>query len=196
MARGHVRFFSGVAPTQEIAESVKEKITVFATIVPSVLILDLVTKHWALTTLVGGIRVEIMGGFVPLTLAYNRGAAFGISLGDDSRWFFIPITILALTLLLVLLRQAGRRDWLRLCSISMVVAGALGNLYDRVRWDRGVVDFLGPIDLGFMDWPIFNVADMSITCGAVLLAISFWGEERRERAAAVALEESEPTATG
>ena len=185
-----------MAPTQEIAESVKEKITVFATILPSVLILDLITKHWALTTLVGGNRVEIMGGFVPLTLAYNRGAAFGISLGDDSRWFFIPITILALTLLLVLLRQAERRDWLRLCSISMVVAGALGNLYDRVRWDRGVVDFIGPIDLGFMDWPIFNVADMSITCGAVLLAISFWGEERRERAAAMVLEESEPTATG
>ena len=131
-----------------------------------------------------------------LTLAYNRGAAFGISLGDDSRWFFIPITILALVLLLVLLRQAQRRDWLRLVSISMVVAGALGNLYDRVRWDRGVVDFIGPINLGFMDWPIFNVADMSITCGAVLLAISFWGEERRERAAAVVLEEGEPTASG
>ena len=174
----------------------KEKLAVFATITPSVLVLDLISKSWALDTLGGGNRTEIFGGFVPLTLAYNRGAAFGISLGDDSRWFFIPITILALTLLLVLLRQAGRRDWLRLCSISMVVAGALGNLYDRVRWDRGVVDFLGPIDLGFMDWPIFNVADMSITCGAVLLAISFWGEERRERAAAVALEESEPTATG
>ena len=175
---------------------VKEKITVFATIIPSVLILDFISKSWALDALAGGNRLEILGGFVPLTLAYNRGAAFGISLGDDSRWFFIPITILALVLLLVLLRQAQRRDWLRLVSISMVVAGALGNLYDRVRWDRGVVDFIGPINLGFMDWPIFNVADMSITCGAVLLAISFWGEERRERAAAVVLEEGEPTASG
>ena len=60
-----------------------------------------------------------------------------------------------------------------------------------------MVDFIGPIDLGFMDWPIFNVADMSITCGAVLLAISFWGEERRERAAASeVMEEGEPTGTG
>ena len=97
---------------------------------------------------------------------------------------------------LVLLKQAARRDWLRLVSISMVVAGALGNLYDRVRWDRGVVDFIGPIDLGIMDWPIFNVADMSITCGAVLLAISFWEEERRERAEAVVRKEGEPTAIG
>ena len=174
----------------------KEKITVFTTIVPSVLILDFITKRWALGALADNNRMEILGGFVPLRLAYNRGAAFGISLGDDSRWFFIPITILALTLLLVLLRQAGRRDWLRLCSISMVVAGALGNLYDRVRWDRGVVDFIGPIDLGLMDWPIFNVADMSITCGAVLLAISFWGEERRQLASGVVPDEGEPTATG
>ena len=181
---------------QEIADPVKEKLSVFAAIIPSVLVLDFITKRWALTTLDGGNRLEILGGFVPLTLAFNRGAAFGISVGDDSRWFFVPITLLALVLLLVLLRQADRRDWLRVVSISLVVAGALGNLYDRVRWSRGVVDFIGPIDLVVMDWPIFNVADMSITCGAVLLAISFWGEERRERAAAMVLDEGEPTATG
>ena len=174
----------------------KQKLTLFAAIIPSVLILDLVTKRWALTALDGGNRLEILGGWVPLTLAFNRGAAFGISLGDDSRWFFVPVTILALVLLLVLLRQAERGDWLRLISISMVVAGALGNLYDRVRWNRGVVDFIGPIDLGLMDWPIFNVADMSITCGAVFLAISFWKEEQRERAAATVAEGGEPTVTG
>ena len=184
------------AHTQGTAKPVKEKLTLAAAIIPSVILLDFITKRWALTALDGGARLELLGGFVPLTLAFNRGAAFGISIGDDSRWFFIPITILALVLLLVLLRQAKRRDWLRLVSISMVVAGALGNLYDRVRWSRGVVDFIGPIDLGIMDWPIFNVADMSITCGAVLLAISFWLEERRERIATAVLEESEPTATG
>ena len=189
-------FSARVCANPEIVELVKEKLTLLATIIPSVLLLDFVTKRWALAALDGGVRLEILGGFVPLTLAFNRGAAFGISIGDDSRWFFIPITILALVLLLVLLRQAERRDWLRLVSISMVVSGALGNLYDRVRWNRGVVDFIGPIDLGVMDWPIFNVADMSITCGAVLLAFSFWGEERRERAAAIALKEGEPTATG
>jgi signal peptidase II len=175
---------------------VKEKLTVFAGMVPSVLVLDFITKRWALINLDGGNHLEILGGLVPLTLAFNRGAAFGISVGDNSRWFFIPITLLALVLLLVLLRQAERRDWLRLVSIPMVVAGALGNLYDRVRWNRGVVDFIGPIDLGLMDWPIFNVADMSITCGAVLLAISFWGEERRERAREMVLEKGETTATG
>lgn len=174
----------------------KLKLTVLAAIIPSVLILDFITKRWALTALDGGNRLEILGGWVPLTLAFNRGAAFGISVGDDSRWFFIPVTILALVLLLVLLKQAERGDWLRLVSIAMVVSGALGNLYDRVRWNRGVVDFIGPIDLGVMDWPIFNVADMAITCGAVLLAVSFWQEEQRERAAEPVLDEGESTATG
>lgn len=71
---------------------------------------------------------------------------------------------------------------LRLGALSLIVAGALGNLWDRVRWDRGVVDFLGPVDLGFWDFPIFNVADVAISVGAVLLAISFWQEERRHAA--------------
>ena len=95
------------------------------------------------------------------------------------------------------LRQAHDRDFLRIVSISLVVSGAIGNLYDRVRWSRGVIDFIGPIDLGFWDFPIFNVADMAITCGAVLLALSFWFEEQEERgnaAAASAVANSEPSA--
>lgn len=143
--------------------------------------LDLITKRWALETLVleSG---ELFGGLLPLTLAFNKGAAFGMRVGEDSRWFFIPVTIIALVLLGILFKQAAERDFLRIGSISLVVSGAVGNLYDRVRWDRGVVDFLGPIDLGFWDFPIFNVADMAITCGAILLAISFWLEEQEERA--------------
>jgi signal peptidase II len=146
-----------------------------------IMVADLVTKNWALEALALE-RSEILGGLVPLTLAFNKGAAFGIRLGEDSRWFFVPVTILALGLLAVLLRQAAERDFLRIVSISLVVSGAIGNLYDRVRWDRGVVDFIGPIDLGLWNFPIFNVADMAITCGAVLLAVSFWFEEQAERA--------------
>lgn len=168
----------------------KQKLLVFLGIFPVVIVLDLITKNWALAALDGGRRMELFFGFVPLTLAFNRGAAFGLSLGDDPRWFFIPITILALTLLLVLLRQADPRDWVRFVSVSLVISGALGNLYDRIRWDRGVVDFIGPIDLGVMLWPIFNVADMAISCGAVLLAISFWREDRKERPVAASAGDS------
>jgi signal peptidase II len=159
------------------------KYVVLGVIFPVIMVLDLVTKRWALEALAFE-RSEILGGLVPLTLAFNRGAAFGISLGDDSRWFFVPVTLLALALLAMLFRQAHDHDRLRIVSISLVVSGAVGNLYDRVRWSRGVIDFIGPIDLGFWDFPIFNVADMAITCGAILLALSFWLEEQEERSRA------------
>lgn len=159
----------------------RPKLLIFGLTFPTIMVLDVVTKRWALETLVSQSR-ELFGGLLPLTLAYNKGAAFGMRIGEDSRWFFIPVTIVALVLLGILYKQAEERDLLRIGAISLVVSGAVGNLYDRVRWDRGVVDFLGPIDLGFWHFPIFNVADMAITCGAILLAISFWMEEQEERA--------------
>lgn len=159
----------------------KHKLLYLALVLPTILVLDVLTKRWALDALAGGRRIDLLGGLVPLTLAFNRGAAFGISIGDDPRWFFVPVTLLALGLLAVLLVQAEDDDHLRLLSLSLVISGALGNLVDRLRWDRGVVDFIGPVDLGFMDWPIFNVADSCISVGAVLLAVSFWLEGRPDR---------------
>jgi len=146
---------------------------------PIILILDIVTKRWAMEAL-GARSMELFGGLVPLTLAFNRGAAFGISVGSDPRLFFIPVTVVALVLLAHLVTKTDPADRFRLVALSLVFSGALGNLIDRVRWNRGVVDFIGPINLGFMDWPIFNVADMAISCGAVALAISFWLEEEPE----------------
>jgi signal peptidase II len=163
---------------------VKSKLTIFGMIFPVVLVLDFVTKRWALEALADQRRIELFGGLLPLTLAFNKGAAFGLRIGEDSRWLFVPITFVALGLMAALFRQAARDDVLRVSALSLVVAGAVGNLYDRLRWSRGVVDFIGPVDLGFWDFPIFNVADSAITCGAIMLALSFWQEERRERARA------------
>lgn len=162
----------------------KRKLTILATVLPAVLALDVWTKRWALDALGGGRQIDLFSGLVPLTLAYNRGAAFGISIGNDPRWFFVPVTALAMVLLALLFVQAHERDHVRTISLALVLSGAFGNLIDRLRWERGVVDFIGPIDLGFMNWPIFNVADMAISCGAVLLAISFWSEQRAHQAAA------------
>ena len=172
------------------------KLVIFALTFSPIIILDLVTKSWALEALSYS-SSQLFGGLIPLTLAFNKGAAFGISIGDDSRWFFVPVTIIALALLGGLLKQASKTVFLKIFSLSQVISGALGNLYDRVRWSRGVVDFIGPIDLGRWDFPIFNVADMAISCGAILLAISFWMEEQaqsRSRASGVVgqLDELEP----
>ncbi len=168
----------------------RQKLLTLGLLLPAILVLDFVTKRWALDALAGGRQIEVIPGFLPLTLAFNQGAAFGLRIGSNPRLVFIPITIIALGLLATLYVRARRGDWLRLVSLALVMAGAVGNLYDRVRWDLGVVDFVGPINLGFANFPIFNVADMSISCGAVLLAISFWIEERQEAAAQAAAAES------
>ncbi len=161
----------------------KRQHVIAAALTAVILIADLITKSWALRALGDGRRIELLGGWVPLTLAFNRGAAFGLSIGDDPRWVFIPITVLAVGFLLVLIIRAGPGQHLQSLAAALVLGGALGNLYDRVRWDQGVVDFIGPINLGFMHWPIFNVADMGITVGAILLAIHFWREEAEYRRA-------------
>ncbi|MFC1575503.1 signal peptidase II, partial [Gemmatimonadota bacterium] len=154
----------------------KTRLMILGSLFPFVLALDIFTKRWALDTLGPGQPGELLGGLVPLNLAYNKGAAFGLTIGQDPRWFFIPVTLIALILLGYLLAKTDPADRFRLLALSLVFTGAMGNLIDRVRWSRGVVDFIGPINLGFMDWPIFNVADMAISCGAVALAISFWME--------------------
>ncbi len=146
------------------------------------LVVDLATKSWALGALGGGVRKEILGGLMPLTLAFNQGAAFGIRIGSDPRWVFVPVTIVAIGFLIAVIVRTRKGDLVRLVAASLVLGGALGNLWDRVRWERGVVDFLGPVNLGFTYFPIFNVADIGITCGAILLAISFWREDAELRA--------------
>jgi signal peptidase II len=64
-------------------------------------------------------------------------------------------------------------------ALGLVCGGAIGNLIDRIRSPVGVVDFL---DIGFGNWrwPTFNVADIAVTTGAILLAWALWGEEREE----------------
>jgi len=171
---------------------VGRKTAVLGSVFTVVVALDIITKRWALEALAGGRQIQVIEGFLPFTLAFNRGAAFGLTIGDDPRMVFIPITILAMIMLGVLLVQAARDDHLRIWAASFVMAGAVGNLIDRVRWDRGVVDFIGPMNLIVYNFPIFNVADMAISCGAVALAVSFWLEGKeldriaREEAAAAA----------
>lgn len=162
----------------------KQKLLLAALVIGSIVFADVTTKRWALEALRPGHIIESSIG-VPMTLAFNQGVAFGLPLPSAGRWIIIFATFLVLFVLGSLFLRAERNDWLRLMSIELVAAGAVGNLIDRVRWNEGVVDFIGPINLGFMHWPIFNIADMAITTGAVLLGISLW----REESAAAAAEE-------
>ncbi len=159
-----------------------KKLTTSGSLLTAILVADIVTKRWALDALAHGYTVDALG-LVPMTLAFNKGIAFGIGIPDMGRWLVVAASIFVMIVLAGMLREARDNDTGRIMAIGLVCAGALGNLIDRVRWDAGVVDFIGPINLGFMHWPIFNIADMAITTGAILLGVSLWREESATAAA-------------
>lgn len=148
-----------------------------------VIVLDLVTKAVAETSLLQVSAIPVLGEWFQLRLVYNRGAAFGLHLGPFSRWLFAGFAVVAAVVLHQFSRKAEAGDRLRQLACGLVTGGALGNLVDRLRSDRGVVDFLD-IGIGALRWPTFNVADIAVSCGAVALAISFWQEDARNAAAA------------
>ena len=139
--------------------------------------LDLATKAIAVRALVPQrVPHEVLGNAIRLTLVYNPGAAFGLEFGPLSRWIFTALTVVALGILARLYRATAPGDRTRALAIALVSAGALGNLADRLRSDLGVVDFLD-VGLGTVRWPTFNVADMAVSTGAVLLAWVLWRED-------------------
>ena len=112
---------------------------------------------------------EVLGDVVRFTLAYNPGASFSVSLGEHSRWILAALALGVLGVLMVQYVRAAAHDRMLALALGFVVAGACGNLLDRLRRPRGVVDF---IDIGFGDvrfWT-FNLADVAVFCGAILLA--------------------------
>ncbi len=154
----------------------------FWSVLVVVVIADVITKAIAVYSLAPQrIPHEVIGESVRFTLVYNPGAAFGLNVGEYSRWIFMVLTIGALVILGRLYRQTRDGDLQRTLAIALVCAGAVGNLIDRIRSPLGVVDF---IDVGFGDmrWPTFNVADMAVSVGAFLLAWVLWGEENAESA--------------
>jgi signal peptidase II len=157
----------------------------FWPILIAIVAVDIVTKAIAVRGLVPArVPHDLIGEYLRFTLVYNPGAAFGLHVGEYSRWVFTALTIGALLILGRLYITAPPGDRARVSALALVCGGAIGNLIDRLRpGSLGVVDF---IDIGFGDarWPTFNVADIAVSLGAFLLAIVLWAEERPEPAKA------------
>lgn len=142
-----------------------------------VALLDAATKWLAVSNLIPQrMPHDIMGEWFRFTLVRNPGAAFGLHVGPYSRWIFMVLTIVALFILGRLYQATKSGEVTRVLSLALVCGGAVGNLVDRIRSDLGVVDF---IDIGIGDarWPTFNIADMAVSVGALLLAWVLWGED-------------------
>jgi signal peptidase II len=148
----------------------------FVGVVLTVVLSDAFTKLLAVDRLSPAhVPHPVFGEWFRFTLVYNPGAAFGLHLGPWSRWIFIVLTFVAVTvmwrLFLASPPDARWRSW----ALALVSGGALGNLVDRLTSARGVVDFLD-VGVGAWRWPTFNIADIAVSTGAILLTIVFWNE--------------------
>ncbi len=150
----------------------------FAWAALATLVLDLITKLIAEATLLRTPGISVFGDWFQLRLVYNQGAAFGLHVGPYSRWIFFTVALVAVVVLNRMSRSSPVGDRFRQLALGLVAGGAVGNLIDRVRSPRGVVDFLD-VGVGSLRWPTFNVADIAVSCGAIALAISLWREDAR-----------------
>jgi signal peptidase II len=146
------------------------RLTGLALLVAAVgLVIDQVTKVLAVDALTGEPPRPLVGELLQLNLTYNPGAAFGLGAG-----FTVAFAVLALIATGVATYFAFRvRTFAWAVAVGLVIAGVGGNLIDRVVRAPGpfrghVVDFLQ-----LPNWPIFNVADMCINAGAILIVIQF-----------------------
>jgi len=144
-----------------------------------VLVLDQITKLWVAAILPVWTLDPVIPGFFNLVHVLNKGAAFGFLSDLDAVWrpyFFMAVTALAIVLILHLLRTVSREDKVLFTALGLILGGALGNLADRIRLGA-VIDFLD-FYVGQYHWPAFNVADIAISIGAVLLLVSAYRNRR------------------
>lgn len=144
-----------------------------------VIVLDQLTKYLARKNLATGEHVTLIPGFLDLRLNFNTGGAFGV-LSD-----FAPLlAIIAIVVIfaIVKLRSIGSGSLAVSIGLGFLLGGAIGNLIDRIGFPkRGVTDF---IDIHFMikgelhSWPTFNVADVAIVAGAILVLFHVYILER------------------
>jgi signal peptidase II len=143
------------------------------------LALDLVSKMLVLRLIPLGSQIPVVHGFFNLVHVHNKGAVFGLlsSLpAEYTRFFFIITTGLVLAVVGYLWWRLPECQWRTALGYSLIMAGALGNLIDRVRLGE-VVDFLD-FYWGHYHWPAFNVADSLVCLGAGLLVWVILTEEK------------------
>lgn len=132
-------------------------------IVISILVIDQLTKLLVTKTLALNESVPVIKGVFHLSLVYNKGAAFGILKNQTP--LFIATAVVAVALIYLSLKSNKKDRYYCVC-LGLILAGALGNLIDRLFFGY-VIDFLD-----FRVWPVFNIADSAITIGAIMLGLT------------------------
>ena len=138
-----------------------------------VVALDQLTKQVALDRLGGGHHVDVIEGVLRFRLVFNAGGAFGLLQGVPG--FFLVATLGVIAGILIGAHRLENPRWA--APLGMVLGGGVGNALDRILRDTdgAVVDF---VDLHV--WPVFNIADMAIVCGALAILFVGWRDTPEE----------------
>lgn len=147
-----------------------------------IIVIDQWTKWLAETNLNFHEPVPVIEPFLNWTLAYNYGAAFSFlaDAGGWQKWFFSGLALVMSLFLIIYLIKAPRKATLLSLGLAMVLGGALGNLIDRLLHGH-VIDFIHVHYADVWHYPIFNIADIGISLGVLLIVIDMlFLEKKRE----------------
>ncbi|WP_323702654.1 signal peptidase II [Mammaliicoccus sp. Dog046] len=153
-------------------------IPIWSTFILILIIFDQLTKFLIVKSLEVGESVKVINHIIYITSHRNQGAAWGILQGK--MWLFYIVTIVVLVILIVFFKNEGYGKPLTQLGLSLLIAGSIGNFIDRLF--RGeVVDFVDTYIFGY-NFPIFNVADASLTIGVIVLILVILFESKEEKA--------------
>lgn len=143
-----------------------------------VLLIDMLSKVLIKHFILLGIRIKIIKGFLYITYVKNTGAAFSIF--RNNTLFLIILSIVIIGLLFYYLSKKIYLSKLENISYGLILGGAIGNLFDRIIYGY-VIDFIDIYIFKF-DYPVFNIADMAIVIGVIILIIDlFRGEKNGDK---------------
>lgn len=155
---------------QAIRITLKKKYLLFFVTTVPVILLDQITKAYISSTMSAHESFAVIEGFFNITYIRNPGAAFGFLAGVSPVFRYVFFLSVAMAALLLILYYIWKSKELPLIfSLSLISAGAVGNLIDRIRFGE-VIDFLD-LYIGSYHWPAFNVADSAISTGAAILIL-------------------------
>ena len=146
-----------------------------------VILVDRLTKRWIIHRIRPGYTIPVIPHFFRLSHVLNTGAAFSLleNLPPNAvRLGLIAFSVFAAVIVFILLWRTGRAISLTSVALALILGGALGNLYDRIRFHH-VVDFLA-VRIYHYNWPDFNVADSCIVIGACLLLLEIFRPQPTE----------------
>lgn len=146
-----------------------------------VIVCDRLTKNWIVHHIRPGYSIPVIPGVFRLSHVLNTGAAFSLMETWNPAYVrlgLVTFSAIAAVIVLALLWHIGRTITLSAVALALILGGAIGNLYDRVRFHH-VVDFLA-VNIYHYHWPDFNVADSCIVIGACLLLVEIFQPEPKD----------------